>query len=65
MIAATVSNIVEVLPESKSGCASVLHLCGWCVMSMHARFLNNSPEKDGAPPEPLDAKVSVPGLALP
>ena len=34
-------------------------------MSMHARLLKNLPEKGGAPPEPLDAKVSVPGLALP
>jgi hypothetical protein len=34
-------------------------------MSMPAIDLNSSPEKCGAPPLPLDAKVSLPGLALP
>ena len=34
-------------------------------MSMPAMLLNSSPDMCGAPPVPLEANVSLPGLALP
>ena len=64
-MAATVSNMSEVTPPRRSGCARVLPLYGTCVIWMPVMDLNNSPDMCGAPPTPLDAKVSASGLARP